>query len=556
MDYSGICFCKLLSPALLAAMTIQPDNHSLFYNGTDIYSGMSEEMYSPVLNSDRMKSVNMVRDAQKEQNLSKPYHLITGATGLLGTYLLRDLLRRGDRLVVLARPSRRQSARERIDSLLARWERMTGENFLRPVVIEGNLAEKEWWTSSLDWIAENCRSVINCAASLTFHGIRDAEPWITNIEGSRQVLELCRAAGIESLHHFSTAYVAGSYRDRFTEEMLDVGQKLRNDYEQSKFESEKMVREADWIRSLTVYRPSIVVGDSKIFTTNTYHGYYAVLKLAHTLVHRLTLGSTSGRRLLEALGMNGSEYKNFVPVDWVSDVFTHIFSTPELHGRTYHLTNDSPTPINEMVDTIQEAVETFSTLANENDKHREDENWFMQNYADQVGIYQNYLNDDPHFDAANTRKAAPFPCPKVDRSLLLSLSEYAIKHGFGKPAPKPIRAEIDVQSLLDHLAESRSDIELPYAEFGLRVFGNGGGEWTIHCHENNFSLQAGISEKVVPIATLDAMTLKQLLHENDSHEPSGLPRRLAHILSNIFDNASFTKEKVHASKTTMQGILE
>ena len=47
------------------------------------------------------------------------YHLLTGATGLLGSYLLRDCLRQGHRLAVLVRPSKRESGRQRIEAILS-----------------------------------------------------------------------------------------------------------------------------------------------------------------------------------------------------------------------------------------------------------------------------------------------------------------------------------------------------------------------------------------------------------------------------------------------------
>ena len=52
--------------------------------------------------------------------------------------------------------------------------------------------------------------------------------------------------GLDRYAQVSTAYVAGTHTGRFTEDDLDVGQGFRNTYEQSKFESEQLVRaEAD-----------------------------------------------------------------------------------------------------------------------------------------------------------------------------------------------------------------------------------------------------------------------------------------------------------------------
>ena len=46
------------------------------------------------------------------------YQLLTGATGLLGRYLVRDLTMEGVPLAVLVRRSRRQTPQERIESAI------------------------------------------------------------------------------------------------------------------------------------------------------------------------------------------------------------------------------------------------------------------------------------------------------------------------------------------------------------------------------------------------------------------------------------------------------
>ena len=52
--------------------------------------------------------------------------LLTGATGLLGRYLIRDLIQQGHSLAVLVRSSRQASATERIDEVMKHWEPETG----------------------------------------------------------------------------------------------------------------------------------------------------------------------------------------------------------------------------------------------------------------------------------------------------------------------------------------------------------------------------------------------------------------------------------------------
>ena len=364
--------------------------------------------------------------------MERPYHFLTGGTGLVGTYILRNLLRSGHQVAVLVRPCKREQPRERIDNILSYWERETNEELLRPMVIEGDLQDDFWRKKHARWFENNCGSIIHCAASLTFYGSPGEEPWRSNVDGTKKILSICKDYGIRRMHYVSTAYVAGSSRF-FREDDLDVGQTLRNDYEQSKFDAEKLVREADFLDRPTIYRPSIVVGDSQTAYTTTYHGFYAVLKLAHTLVRRMPFGSTSGRNLLAALGLDGSERKNFVPVDWVANIFDHVFSNPQFHGQTYHLTSPQPPLLQDFVDVVQDAVETYSPLATESDPHKADENWFFQNYADQVQIYRAYLQDDPKFDSTNTMTAAPhLPCPVMNADLMMFLARYAILSQFGK----------------------------------------------------------------------------------------------------------------------------
>lgn len=372
----------------------------------------------------------------------REYVFLTGATGLLGSYILHNLLNRNENVAVLVRPGRKETAEHRIAKILSHWKKEIGKGIQMPEVLSGDLLQSE----GLKKLHGRCKSVIHCAASLTFYGPQGEEPWTSNVDGTKRILDFCDAANVSDMHYISTAYVAGSSKI-FYENDLDAGQELRNDYEKSKFEAENIVRNANFLKRLTVYRPSIVVGDSSTGFTTTFHGFYAVLKLAHTMVSRLPMGSTSGRSLLSALGMNGSERKNFVPVDWVTGVFDHIFSNPELYGQTYHLTTPNPPLLTDFVDMVQDAVETWSTLADEHDPRRADEEWFFKHYANEVKIYRAYLQDDPQFDSTNTQLAAPhLPCPMMDRELMLFLARYAILSRFGKrKVPQNLSASVKTE---------------------------------------------------------------------------------------------------------------
>ena len=365
---------------------------------------------------------------------------ITGGTGLLGSYLVRDLLLAGRHLALIVRRDRKKSAATRVEALVRRWEEALDTALPRPVVLEGDLAQPLCGLSEEDrqWMHWNCSELLNNAASLSFRGNdRAAEPWLTNVTGTANTLALAREVGIEHFHHVSTAYVCGLRTGTVAEDDLDVGQAFGNDYETSKNEAEKMVREAGFA-SATVYRPSIIVGDSQTGYTSTYHGFFAGLRLGHTLLTRVVKGSTSGSALLTLLGVNLADHKNFVPVDWVAEVIAHAVQSPEARGRTFHLTHPDPLSMHTVGRVIQEAVETFSVAASPDDPDLCDEQWFADNLRNQLDVYQSYFRNDPVFDRRHTDAiAGHIPCPALDDATLLRMSQFAIETDFGR---RPARA--------------------------------------------------------------------------------------------------------------------
>ena len=392
------------------------------------------------------------------------YHLLTGATGLLGSYLLRDCLLAGRRMAVLVRPSKSESARQRVETLLRQWELALETSLPRPVVLEGDLSEIDLGLDNrtLDWIERHCTSVFHNAASLVFRGDDpDGEPYLSNVEGTRRMLELCRCTGIRQFHHVSTAYVCGLREGRVLESDVDVGQTPGNVYEKTKLQAEMLVRAADFLDPPTIYRPSIIVGDSQTGYTTTYHGFYAPLKLAHTMVSKVARGATAGDLLVAALGIKGDDRKNFVPVDWVSAVMCHIHGRPEFHGTTYHVTSPHPPLILEMAAVMQEVVEELSPLGDPDSSWNLDGEWFAKTFRDQLGIYGAYWRDDPQFDMTNTLRAAPhLPCPKLDREMMSQLARFAIDANFGRVRRAKHKPEFDVHShMRRRLAEPLRDAQ-------------------------------------------------------------------------------------------------
>jgi len=323
-----------------------------------------------------------------------------------------------------------------MDALLARWRRQTGQILPVPVVFGGDLSRPDLGLapSQLLWISRHCRGVIHSAANMTFHGSdHRREPWLSNLEGTRHMLEICRRLEISQFHHISTAYVCGLRNGRILETELDVGQEFSNDYERSKVEAEKLVQSAGLVQPATIYRPSIIVGDSQTGYTSTFHGFYAIVRLAHTLASQVIVGSIPASLLVETLGMNNHQRKDYVPVDWVSAVITHLLGEPAHHGKTYHLTAAEPTAVGVWSRAIHDAVERYSPMLDPTNPTGRDAQWCAKIFREQASVYREYWRGDPPFDRTNTEAAVShLPCPTVDYGMLMQMARFAIQTRFGR----------------------------------------------------------------------------------------------------------------------------
>ena len=91
------------------------------------------------------------------------YTLLTGATGLLGEYLLRDLLLKGIRVAVLVRPTKKMTVTRRIEEILLRWERDLRVALPRPVILSGCLTSRNCGLTNaqIDWLRSSCERVLH-----------------------------------------------------------------------------------------------------------------------------------------------------------------------------------------------------------------------------------------------------------------------------------------------------------------------------------------------------------------------------------------------------------
>jgi thioester reductase-like protein len=414
--------------------------------------------------------------------------LLTGATGLLGHYLLGDLLAAGRYVGVLVRDAPNRGAEERVDELLSVLEGRLGRRLPRPTVLAGDLGE-DLALAERSWLSRHCGAVIHAAANVSFRPGPGGEPWRTNVEGTRRLHRLCLRAGIAEWHHISTAFVCGLRRGAIAEEDLDLSQAFHNPYEQSKFLAEQFLRRSAGLR-LTVYRPVVIVGDSRTGYTNTYSGFYRFLELASRLAEKPPQ-SAAIRRLPLRLPACGDEACELVPVDWVSRAVTGLVSRPGWHGRTFHLAARSPVRSG-LIHRVATEELGLSGVELAGAGGVTDPSRLEEMFLEGLREYWPYLSGCPTFARANVAAALPdFPAPTVDAPLFRRLIRFAVADGWGR-GRRPARgaapaAEEPISPCVRYLERvfpaqaRRSSLGRAaglHLLVGIVIDGPGGGKWS------------------------------------------------------------------------------
>jgi nucleoside-diphosphate-sugar epimerase len=125
--------------------------------------------------------------------------------------------------------------------------------------------------------------------------------------------------------YIGSSSVSGQRSGHIYEHELEMGQKFFNTYEQSKNESERLVRNNFDRIPCTVFRPSIIIGDSRTGKTTSFNVIYIPLRLVY-------------KGLLTYVPGTPDTLMDLVPIDWVDDAMVHIMSKEESVGKVFHIT--------------------------------------------------------------------------------------------------------------------------------------------------------------------------------------------------------------------------
>ena len=270
-------------------------------------------------------------------------YFVTGASGFIGKRLVKKLLERPDSIVYfLMREDKGQA--KKVKALRAYW----GVNEKRAIPITGDLKEPLLGLARADQKAlkKKVEHFFHLAAIYDLKADAEEQAAV-NITGTKNAVALANAIDAGVFEHVSSIAAAGMYEGVFREDMFDEAENMDHPYFQTKHDSEKVVRE-EVKGAWRVYRPGLVVGDTKTGEMDKIDGPYYFFKLIQRMRQLLP-------PWMPTIGIEGGRI-NIVPVDYVVDAIDYIAHKPGLDRKAFHLVDPNPMRVGDVLNTFAQAA--------------------------------------------------------------------------------------------------------------------------------------------------------------------------------------------------------
>ena len=268
-------------------------------------------------------------------------YFVTGATGFIGKRLVAKLLLRPESVVhILVRTVELP----RLDEFREYW----GVDEARIVPIVGDLSEPNLGVSKSEIrkLKGKIAHFFHLAAVYDLNASAEAQQR-ANVDGTRNTVNLADALAVKHFHLVSSIASAGLFEGLFREDMFEEAENLENPYFRTKHDSEGIVRKeckVPW----QIFRPGIVVGDSRTGEMDKIDGPYYFFKLIQKM--RKALPSW-----MPTIGIEGGRI-NVVPVDFVVSAMDHIAHLKNEDGKCFHLTDPHPMRVGDLLNSFARAA--------------------------------------------------------------------------------------------------------------------------------------------------------------------------------------------------------
>ncbi|KUN90898.1 hypothetical protein AQJ67_43365 [Streptomyces caeruleatus] len=270
---------------------------------------------------------------------------LTGATGFVGAFLLREIMRSTEAKVhCLVRAETEAAGLDRLRASLTEyrlWDEIDARRF---TVVVGDLSRPGLGLTpeTSDALARTVDVIYHVGADVNWLRPYSALK-AANVTGTEEVLRLATRYRAVPVHYLSSTGVFARRAEHggalAPTDPAGPGSQLLTGYTQSKYVAERMI---DIARSrglpVTVYRADAVCGDQRNGACQTRDFIWLSLR---------------GGLQAKALPSDADAVIGMIPVDYVAAAMAQLSLTPSAAGRTFHLQNRKPVSFREIADRLR-----------------------------------------------------------------------------------------------------------------------------------------------------------------------------------------------------------
>jgi nucleoside-diphosphate-sugar epimerase len=269
---------------------------------------------------------------------------LTGFPGFIAERLVKRLAGKGTQFFLLVQSQFVGKAMLEIEKISAETDTPL-ENF---ALIEGDITKENLGISEYDLavLKDETTDVYHLAAVYDLAVAKDLA-YRVNVEGTKNVNELVKnLPNLRRYNYVSTCYVAGKRKGEILENELEHNAGFRNFYEETKYLAEREVENLKDEFPVTIFRPSVVVGDSETGETVKYDGIYYLIQYLR-----------KSPSLLRFINVGNKKVKlNLVPVDFVVEGIVALAKDKNAVGKTIALADPNPLTTEQLFEAIAEAM--------------------------------------------------------------------------------------------------------------------------------------------------------------------------------------------------------
>ncbi|WP_297622018.1 non-ribosomal peptide synthetase [Nocardia sp.] len=358
--------------------------------------------------------------------------LLTGATGFVGAYLLREILDRTDALVwCLVRAGSAREGRDRIRAALHSYQLWDDTLEARIVPVPGDLAAPAFGLTDTDHarLADRIDAIYHNGAR-----VNHLEPYsrlrAANVEGTREVLRLATTRQLKPVHFVSSAntVISTAGGQDLIREATRIGadELPEQGYISSKWVAEQLILQAgERGVPVRVYRPGLISGDLRTGINNADDSFWNMIRAA---------------AILGAAPDIGAAAIDLVPVTYVARAIVAI-SLGSATDIEYHLINEKPVAVRDIFECLGRHGLSVKTETLDTIQLRFAEETRTRTLAGDDSLVRAALvsgnfgggTTEIVLDDANARKAlagSGIWCPAVDASVLDTYIAAFVQSGF------------------------------------------------------------------------------------------------------------------------------